>query len=211
MHPHPITTSQTQTHASLLARLNAAPGDQAPEAWREFLERYGDLIRGFCRTRALAAADTDDILQDVLLNLTRAMPGFEYDPAKGKFRSYLKTVTLHAIFKRSRQARGETPLGDHEHTSGAHTQHHPAAGDSALEDQWETQWRRYHLRRGMNRLEAEFSARDREAFERYAILGEDAQRVASDLQLTIDNLYKVKSRLTNRLAALIAEQIDDEG
>jgi RNA polymerase sigma factor (sigma-70 family) len=224
--PHPARFD-TQTHASLLARLIAPPGDHAQQAWREFVDRYGDLIAGFCRARGLHSADTDDIVQDVLLALTRAMPDFTYDPAKGKFRSYLKTVTLHAIFKKSRQRAGQLQLGDAQKTLQAtSTPHHPSAEsdppsyaliadalthDPHAESQWETQWRRYHLRRAMLAIEHEFSARDRDAFERYAVLGQEPTTIARELSISTENLYKIKSRLTRRLAELIALQIEEEG
>lgn len=88
------------THISLLARLS---GGEDPLAWTEFCHRYGELIRNFCRAQHLQPADCDDVLQDVLMSLTKSMPRFEYDPSRGKFRSYLKTITLHAIFARTRQ------------------------------------------------------------------------------------------------------------
>ena len=99
---------QTTTHASLLIRLRDG-ADSA--AWKEFHERYGELIRGFARRRDLQAADCDDVAQEVMLSLSKAMPGFRYDPCKGKFRSYLKTVTLRAIFRKTQQKHGEVALG----------------------------------------------------------------------------------------------------
>ncbi len=61
-------------------------------------------------------ADCDDLVQDVLLALSKAMQNFEYDPQKGKFRAYLKTVTLHSISRILRQRRGVTQLARIFHT-----------------------------------------------------------------------------------------------
>ena len=66
---------QTATHASLLLRLR---DDADGGAWNEFLDRYGELIRGFARRRGLQSADCDDIAQDVLLSLSKALPNFQY-------------------------------------------------------------------------------------------------------------------------------------
>ncbi len=200
-----MVITQTGTHASLLARLGQSLGGGGDAAWREFVDRYGELIRGFCRSHGLNTNDSDDVVQDVLMALSRAMPGFRYDPAKGKFRSYLKTVALHAIFRKSCQRRGGPSLSDVE------TMAHTAAGDESVDAQWEQEWRRYHLRRAMQVIEAECSSRDRHAFDRYAIAGEDGARVAADLGLSMDALYQIKSRITKRLGQLIEQQIDDEG
>lgn len=72
---------RSTTHATLLARL-ATGGD---EAWSEFASRYGLLIRGFARRRGLSESDCDDVVQETLLALSKAMPSFKYDPAKGLF------------------------------------------------------------------------------------------------------------------------------
>ncbi len=162
----------THTHVTLLGRL-ADRADAA--AWNEFYRRYGDLIRGFARRRQLQASDCEDVLQEVLLSLSQAMPGFRYDPAKGKFRSYLKTVTLRAIFRRSCQKRGEIGLEHIEEATRA------ADADGAVEEGWEEEWRQYHLRQAMNTIAVEFNQADRDAFQRYAVENADARETAAAL------------------------------
>lgn len=198
--------SQTHTHASLLARLGDANASTGA-AWADFVDRYGELMRGFCRRYDLQPSDQDDVLQEVLLALTKSMPGFRYDPAVGRFRSYLKTVVLHAIYRKLCQ---KPPQGGLEGMDAA-SQAATASGDPATDATWEQEWRRHHLRQAMRVIETEFSARDRGAFERYAIAGEPAERVSTELGLTTEALYQIKSRITRRLASLIEAQIRDEG
>lgn len=186
------------THISLLARLGEGAD---PLAWAEFCHRYGELIRNFARSRNLQPADCDDVLQDVLMALTRAMPGFEYDPSRGKFRSYLKTVTLHAIFARSRQNNGHVSLPEVE----------AAAARPDIESLWDEQWRQYHLRQAMSRIEAEFNETDLAAFTQYALSGRSAKDTAGTLGLSLDQVYQAKSRILKRLSALIDEQVEEEG
>ncbi len=200
--------SQT-THISLLKRLGkrgdgSASADRGA-AWNEFCDRYGDVIRGFARRQGLQPADCDDVVQDVLAALTQSMPGFTYDPAKGKFRSYLKTVTLHAIFARSRQKRGEVSL---EQVCSAAER---AATDDEVEALWNEQWRQYHLTRAMQAIDVEFNRADRAAFERYALDGESAEAVAKELGMSVDQVYKAKSRIIRRLTELIERQVAEEG
>jgi len=133
------------------------------------------------------------------------MPDFEYDSGKGKFRSYLKTATLRAIFERRRQKHAEAGARDIEDET------HAAETDPAIEDAWETEWRQYHLRQAMKTIEAEFRGTDRRAFHRYAIQGEDANETASSLGLSVDQIYQAKSRITKRLRQLIRLQVSEEG
>ncbi len=88
------------THVTLLARL--ADGVD-PDAWADFQRRYGDLIIGFARRYGLQDADREDVAQEVLLALSQSMGDFRYDPARGKFRSFLKTLTMRTILRRSLQ------------------------------------------------------------------------------------------------------------
>lgn len=194
--------AHTQTHTTLLARL-ADSRDRA--AWDEFCARYGDLIRGFCRRYGLQPADVEDVQQDVLLSLSRTLPNFTYDPARGKFRSYLKTVVIHACQRKLLQKSHGNTLEDVESTTRAH------AADQNVDQKWEAEWRQYHLRLAMRVIRSEFNEGDLEAFDRYAVGGEDARRIAEDLRMSVDQIYQAKSRITRRLTALVADQVAEEG
>ena len=194
--------THTATHTTLLARLSAGH-DSA--AWTEFVDRYGMLIRRFCMLRGLQNSDADDVLQDVLVDLNRAMPNFRYDPAKGKFRSYLKTVVIHAIARKFRQPAPQAGLGD---IASAIL---PASDDAAAEEAWEHEWRQYHLAHAMRAVRGEFAEKEILAFERYALAGDAVKRVATDLNMSPDHVYQAKSRITRRLAALIELAVAEEG
>lgn len=193
---------QTTTHASLLARLSAGPDDAA---WREFCDRYGELILNFGLSRGLQRADADDVMQEVLAALTRNMPGFTYDPARGRFRAYLKTVALRAILRRLRQKR---PAGANDPADDALES---AQADPEIEKRWDAEWRQYHLRLAMRTVRAEFGERDRAAFDLYVGEGREPAAVAAELGLSVDQVYQAKSRILRRLRALIALQTAEEG
>ena len=75
----------------------------------------------------------DEVVQEVLVSLTRSMPQFKYDPGKGKFRSYLKTVVLHEIFRKTRQKRGEVSLEEVDAATDS------VAADPEIERVWEAE------------------------------------------------------------------------
>lgn len=190
------------THTTLLTRLSNGID---PTAWQEFNDRYIDLLRGFTRRYGLQAADCDDVIQDVLLNLSRSMKKFNYDPEKGKFRAYLKTMTLHSIFKYFRQKTDHKSLDEYEAEKKA------AILDPEVEALWEEEWRRYHIRLAMRRLGKEFNEKDRMAFSEYALMDRPAGKTAEALNLTVDQVYQAKSRILKRLGELILDQVHDEG
>lgn len=194
--------AEVTTHASLLIRLR----DEADSAaWQEFDDRYGELIRGFARRRDLQPADCADVAQDVMLSLSKVMPCFQYDPAKGRFRSYLKTATLRAILLKSQQKHGEVALGSIEEATRI------AEADATVEEAWELEWQRYHLRQAMRTLETEFNETDRKAFWRYAIDGHDAKATAAELNITVNQVYYAKSQILKQLKKVIERQVREEG
>jgi RNA polymerase sigma-70 factor (ECF subfamily) len=85
-------SSSTRTSPTLLDRVRS-PADQ--EAWKEFVDRYGRRIYGWCRQWGLQEVDAEDVTQDVLLRLATKMRSFAYDPSRS-FRGWLRTLTHHA-------------------------------------------------------------------------------------------------------------------
>ncbi len=191
--------SDFTTHQTLLKRLSAGSD---PTAWNEFHNRYGVLIHSLAHRQGLQSADCDEVVQDVLTALSGAMPNFRYDPERGKFRAYLKTVTVRAIARR----RNHSPL-----VVGNSERLDQAISDPGLDQAWEIEWRQYHLRLAMQTVEREFNATDRAAFDAYAIRGQDAQSTAGMLKISAERVYQAKSRILKRLGVLIADQVRDEG
>jgi RNA polymerase sigma-70 factor, ECF subfamily len=193
------------THQSLLARLSRG-NDQ--EAWAECFARYRELILGVARRRSFAGSDGDDVLQDVFVELGKSLPKFQYDRERGRFRGFLKTITVRVIGKRLRtrgpaKALGTDPDAEPNDTLGA--------ADPEFEATWEAEWRQYHLRLAMAVLRSEVRATDLRAFEEVTQGQRDPGEVARDLGIQVASVYQAKSRLLKRLRELIALQVADEG
>jgi RNA polymerase sigma factor (sigma-70 family) len=89
-----MANDEPRTSSTLLLRLRDLEDE---EAWSEFLQRYTPRIYQWCRRYNLQESDASDVTQEVLGKLLRAMRSFEYNPSKGSFRGWLKTVTNNAI------------------------------------------------------------------------------------------------------------------
>ena len=108
----PRGDSAYTTRASIFLRLQADGSLDRELGWQEFTEKYARVIAGFARNAGLRAQDADDVLQDVLLGFFRVSDQFDYDPERGRFRGYLKRVTLNAIRARHRRKRPSTFIKD---------------------------------------------------------------------------------------------------
>ncbi len=80
-----------ETSTSLLARLRT---DSDPQGWSRLVALYSPWILTWVRRAGVHSHDADDVVQDVLGELVRAIPTFQYDPDRGHFRSWLRTMTV---------------------------------------------------------------------------------------------------------------------
>src|SRR4029453_15379958 len=94
------TKKPADTNPSIFLRLNRSDADVRELAWHEFHRRPAGVIAGFARQGGMRAADVEDVVQDVLVGFYATSPTFVYDPAKGRFRGYLKRCTFHAVQRR---------------------------------------------------------------------------------------------------------------
>ncbi|MGE3182763.1 MAG: RNA polymerase sigma factor [Phycisphaerae bacterium] len=191
--------AQVSTHITLLQRLQA--GDDS-RAWDDFSQRYSLLIRAVASRHGLQPADADDILQDVLLALTKSLVTFVYDPQRARFRTYLQVIVQRSIFRKFRQnqtTRSITELAQGE------------SDKDYCDGIWESEWRQYHMHLAMKSIEVEFNERDRNAFSMYFGAQMPAAMTADTLGMSLDQVYQAKSRIIRRIGELIAQQVSEEG
>lgn len=189
------------TQVSLLDRLRES-ADQL--AWRQFDQKYRELILRYCRARGLRLADAEDVHQNVLLDLARAMPHFSYQPERGRFRSYLGRVVRNAIARYfGRHARLEYGLDTKVLAIVPSTT--PDDGDQ----RWEEEWIRNHYRLALRKLRESTEPRGIAVFERL-LAGESTAQIARTCDMHEPAVRKIKQRIRERLQAIIADQLRAE-
>jgi len=187
------------TSATLLFRVRD-PADRA--AWREFDARYGDLIVRYARRSGLQHCDAEDLRQAVMLRLFKAMPAFQYEPQRGRFRSFLGRIVFNEIVRR-----GLRPKLD----SGGVDENEDLSREPAADADpaWEREWMNHHVRVAMQCVRQTFDRRSVEAFERL-LAGQTIEQVAHDLEMSAAGVHKVKQRVRERLRELVMGQIRAE-
>ncbi len=193
--------SPDPTRPSLLLRVRDSADH---DAWREFDATYRDLVLGYCRRRGLQPADAEDVLQVVLISLSRAMRRWEYRRERGRFRAYLGCVVRNAVNRH--QARGR-PADVQLETSVRAVLSDPTG--PRADELWEREWVRHHYRRAMETIRETFSERSVRVFERL-LEGARVARVAIEFETTETAIHQVKRRIKQRMGALIAEQVAAE-
>jgi RNA polymerase sigma-70 factor (ECF subfamily) len=72
-------------------------------AWAEFVDVYQPVLSAFVRRNGVPTRDVPDVVQDILARLVQALTRFEYDPARGQFRTWLWRITSNAATNWSRK------------------------------------------------------------------------------------------------------------
>jgi RNA polymerase sigma-70 factor (ECF subfamily) len=185
--------SEPPTGSTLFVLLRD-PGD--PLAWNAFVARYGPTIYGWCRRWRLQEADAENVTQDVLIQLVRKLRTFAYDPHKGTFRGWLKTLTQHALsdYLAGRRA---TVMG---------------SGDTAVLDQLEAAAARDDLQQSLAeafdlelleqaqaRVRLRVTERDWQIFQELAVDSRPGPEVARELGMTVTAVLMAKSRVQKKL------------
>jgi RNA polymerase sigma factor (sigma-70 family) len=177
----------SQTSATLLARLRQVPADQA--AWAQFADRYGPRIYAWCRRWNLQESDAEDVTQNVLLKLAEKMRGFEYDSSRS-FRAWLKTVTRHAWIDYSAARKGAAAGG-----SLALELLQTAEAREDLVQRLDEEFDRELFDEATARVRLRVTPRTFEAFERTALRGESGAEAASALGMKVATVFVAKSKV----------------
>lgn len=190
----PSSRGTLATRSSIFLRLRADSTSDREASWNEFYDRYHRLILGFARRAGMGVSEAEDILQEVMLGFFRVSRSFQYDPSKGRFRGYLKRVTLNAIrHQASRRTPGQmSPLFD-------------AIDDSARMDSiWRDQWTRSVLRRALEEAaDRGHDPKSWEAFELYGRRGIPVEEVGRRLEMTPEAVRQAKSRVARAVREII--------
>jgi RNA polymerase sigma-70 factor (ECF subfamily) len=190
-----------ETWPSLLKRLRH--GDDYA-SWECFLARYWRLIYAFARQCGLDASDAEDVVQEVVTEVFKAMPRFEYDRAQGRFRSYLRKITQRKVIDhyRRQSRRDAVSFDDLPPEAGARLDPiSPAARDA-----WEAGWRQNLLQLWLDQVAQEVGPKTFQAFQMYALDGLSAADTARFLNMSVASVYVAKSRVIRRIQIHAAEE-----
>ena len=189
------------TSPSLLLRIRN-PDDES--AWREFDELYSEIIRLYCRQRKLQPHDEDDVVQEVMDSVCKAIRTFEYDPSKGRFRSWLGTVTANRIRNHLSRKSGSDVV---------------AVGGDAVDnangnwvdpdDSWVEIFSERIFRKACSLVRPNVSETTWACFEATWIMEEEAGEVAKRFDIPVHSVYVNKSRVLKRLDQQIRVLAED--
>jgi len=139
-------------------------------------------------------SDADDVAQDVLVRLLKAMSKFQYDPARS-FRAWLKAVTHNAwndFVSSRRPSSAET-------TDGIDSIVDSSDALADLEERMEDAFNREVLALAMRRIEKRVKPTTWQAFQLTAIENRPGPEVADELGMEIALVFVSRHRVQKML------------
>lgn len=188
-----------ETRPSLLLRL-ADRADQV--AWNEFAMIYAPVIHRLALRRGLQHADADDLTQQVLTAVAKAIDRWQVDPARGSFRTWLHTIARNLIINALTRAAPDRATG---HAATQLHLHTIPAPDGPTSDQLRLELRREIFRWAASRVRSEFTPSTWNAFWLSAVQQQDINAVAGQLNLSSGAIYAARSRVMKRLKEKVNE------
>lgn len=187
------------TRHSLLIRIRD-PANQA--AWFEFDGVYRPMLQRFARARGLGLAEADEIAQQCMTAVHRYIGGFEYDPTKGRFKAWLRTMVNNRVKNLIRDRRDvQAETGELRRV--------PEPGESP-DELFDTVWRQEHLRHCLRRIKTEVEDSTFKAFVAYVMEERPIEEVCRQFDMSANQVHAIKSRITRRIRERMIELLGSE-
>ncbi len=182
-----------QTPETSTTLLRCLGQDAQSARWGDFVERYEPVMRAFLASR-FPSVPADDILQETLVALVRAMPTYVYSPKEhGHFRNYLLGILRNKALRHLRDRRQEE--------SGLKALACGQEPAPSEDDIAETAFRESIYELALAELLADPAIRpqSKQIFLRVAVNGEKPEAVAAAFGVTRNSVDQTKNRLVAKL------------
>ena len=201
-----MTYRHFNNEATRSSVIRAVADTENEAAWQRLFDLYAGFVFSIARSKGLKEEDADDVVQIVFADLARNLPTFQYDRAKGKFRSYL-TGLVHWRVKDKLKA----GMRDSELKAAFWEEAKAATDDDGFS---EREWQQAALEEALRRIKPDVRPEHYAAFVASTVEGQDTDTVMKLYGLSRDNLYQIRTRLTEKLREVVASvlaEMDEPG
>ncbi len=200
----PVIPQPPETRPSLILRLHDSHDTQA---WQEFTAVYQPLVYRLARMKGLQDADAQELVQEVMVAVSRAVENWVPDPARGRFRHWLFRIARNLIVNfLSRKKFRPLGTGDSRFARLLEEQCDPACEESAVFD---LEFRRETFRWAAEQVREQVRETTWKAFWQTTVGDRRIETVAAELGMTIGSVYIARSRVMARLREAVQRFQED--
>jgi RNA polymerase sigma-70 factor (ECF subfamily) len=184
-------------------------GDQ--DAWGQFVTIYDPLIYRLARLKGFQDADARELVQEVLLAVSKAVHRWEPDKNRGRFRDWLFRIARNLMINfMTRRKHQSIATEDADLTVRLDQQIDPTSEHSALFD---LEYRRQMFLWASEQVREQVTSNTWQAFWKTTVDGQSVPETAAELSMSTGAVHIARSRVLGRLRreVIALEQGLDEG
>ena len=182
--------------------IRAVADTENESAWNRLFDLYAGFVFSIARHKGLNDADADDMVQVVFADLARNLPTFQYDRAKGKFRSYLTGLVHWRVMDKLKACKRDADLK----ASFWEEAKKAVTDDGGFS---ECEWLAAAMEEALRRIKPDVRPEHYAAFVASAVEGQDTEIVMRLYGLSRANLYQIRTRLTAKLREKVAKVLTE--
>lgn len=184
-------------NSTSVSLLNRVQQKDDSKNWNRLVELYTPLLLRWLRKYEIQASDADDLVQEVLLAVSKDLKSFDHNGRPGAFRSWLRTILVHRLhnFWRGRQRRPQA-RGDSDIERRIQELEDPSSEMSQI---WNEQHDQHVARQLLAFSESSFQPNTWKAFCRVVLDGARPDAVAQELGISLNAVFIAKSRVLGKL------------
>ncbi len=200
MKPRKMPTGEEiiPTRVTLLNRIKDVDDS---ESWREFFETYWRLIYGYALRYGLTEAEAEEVVQETVIEVSRKMPAFTYDPTRS-FKAWLLHTTRWRIQDQLRKRKGPGAAGRPNadtHTGTDLIERVPDPAGDYLTTLWEEEWQNNLMAAALDKIKAKVKPRHYQIFDLYVLKEWPVEKVAETLRVSTGQVYLAKFKICRML------------
>jgi RNA polymerase sigma-70 factor (ECF subfamily) len=182
------------TRKSLLSRLRDW-NDQ--ESWKVFFDTYWKLIYNAGLKAGLSDAEAQDVVQETVISVSKKIPEFQYDSAKGSFKSWLLRLTSWRIGDqlRKRDAHIGASRAAHSATGTATVERVADPVSLHLEVTWDEEWEKNLMEAAIERIKKQVDPTQYQIFDLCVFKDWPVVKIARALKINPGKVYLAKHRI----------------
>jgi len=187
-----------RTRVSLIARMRADAHRPAwNEAWEEFYDTYWRAVYTYALGFGASRDDAEDLVHEVFFKISRKLASFDYDRSKGRFLSWVKTITRTTVLDSIRRKQVREKLAVRLHLDDADDPVERVADTKQPrpEEELDRAVDNALLAEALQRVKQRVSAKVFEAFQLCVFDEWDPQDVANRLGLKRNSVHQYRKRV----------------
>lgn len=166
--------------------------EEDSQAWSELFDLYWPFLVRWSHGMGLPWSDAEDVSQQAMVRLTKAMPDFQYNRKTGRFRDYLYTILHNVIrdwFRKKKRRPRYVSIQESDQ---------PDKGD-VLEKRWNDAHDRHILQQCLQRIQPDLSQDDLLVFRLYFLEKYRAKEVSALTGQPLDSIANKAWSVLRRL------------